>query len=195
MKETKRQDIIRAAVELFSRKGFRGTTTRDLAGHADVNEAIIFRYFNSKQDLYRAILEEKLTEGREAPCVELEELARSGRDAEFLEAVGRRFLEKHEQDSTFMRLLLFSALEGHELSEMFSAEMAARDPLAEFFQKKMNEGSFRSMDPHLVARLFIGMFVNYIQGQEILGLRRHRTFDRYEVVRAFVSIFLSGIKL
>src|SRR5215510_7767505 len=110
MRETKKQDIVRAAVELFSRKGFRGATTRDLAAHADVNEAIIFRYFKTKEELYRAILEEKLSQSRDFPCVELEELAASGDDRAFLEAVGEKFLEKHEQDTTFMRLLLFSAL-------------------------------------------------------------------------------------
>ena len=39
----KRQEIIKAAIEVFARNGFRGTTTRDLASHAEVNEAIIFQ--------------------------------------------------------------------------------------------------------------------------------------------------------
>src|SRR6188472_1924449 len=104
MKETKKQDIVRAALELFARKGFRGTTTRDLATHAEVNEAIIFRYFNTKEELYRAILEDRVSHSRELPCAEIEELANTGDDQAFLEALGQRFLEKHEQDATFMRL-------------------------------------------------------------------------------------------
>ena len=114
----RRQDILRAAMEIFAKKGFRGTTTRDLAAQADVNEAIIFRYFKTKEDLYRAILEEKMQHGRAAKDEELSGLAENG-SVEFLETVGRRFLEKHEQDTTFIRLLLFSALEGQELAEMF----------------------------------------------------------------------------
>src|SRR3954465_3908597 len=110
MKETKKQDIVRAALELFARKGFRGTTTRDLAAHAEVNEAIIFRHFNTKQELYRAILEQKLTQGQDARCEEGRELAQSVNDEEFFENFGRQFLERHEADSTFMRLLMFSAL-------------------------------------------------------------------------------------
>ena len=46
----------------------------------------------------------------------------------------------------------------------------------------------------LVARAFIGMFVSFIQTQEIFGQKKIRTFDRDEVVRTFVSIFLTGIK-
>src|SRR6185503_14295989 len=105
MRHDRRQEILAAAMELFARKGFRGTTTRDLATHAEVNEAIIFRYFKTKEELYRAILEEKVSQGRDTPCAELEELAKAGDDRGFLEAVGQKFLEKHEQDTTFMRLL------------------------------------------------------------------------------------------
>ena len=194
MKETKKQDIVRAAMELFARNGFRGTTTRDLAFHADVNEAIIFRHFKTKEELYRAILEEKVSQMRDAPCAEIEELALADDDQKFLEAVGNKFLEKHEQDTTFMRLLLFSALEGHELSEMFVSALASRDPLAEYFGRRMDQGALRRMDPILTARIFIGMFVSFVQGQEIFGLKKTRTFDRNEVVRTCVSIFLTGIK-
>src|SRR5579864_6099665 len=98
----RRQDILKAAVDLFAKKGFRGTTTRDLAAHAEVNEAIIFRHFKTKEELYRAILEEKVHESREEQRTELEQLARSGDDRKFLETLGRMFVEKHEHDTTFM---------------------------------------------------------------------------------------------
>jgi AcrR family transcriptional regulator len=190
----KRQDIISAAIEVFARNGFRGTTTRDLAAHAEVNEAIIFRHFNSKQELYRAILEQKLTQGQDARCEEVQQLAQSGNDEEFFENFGRQFLERHEKDSTFMRLLMFSALEGHELSEMFLSSVAGRDPLASYIQRRMDDGAFRRMDPNLAARAILGMFVAYIQVQEIFGQKKVKTFERNEVVKTFVSIFLAGMK-
>src|SRR5262245_59143359 len=123
MKHDRRQEILTAAMELFSKKGFRGTTTRDLAYQAGVNEAIIFRHFKTKEELYTAILQHKAGENRDSPCEELEQLAAGSDDSTFFEFLGRTFLERHERDSTFFRLLLFSALEGHELSEMFMATM------------------------------------------------------------------------
>ncbi len=188
----RRQDILRAAMELFAKKGFRGTTTRDLAAQADVNEAIIFRYFKTKEELYRAILEEKMQHGRAGKDEELSRLAESG-SVQFLETVGRRFLEKHEQDTTFIRLLLFSALEGHELADMFLDSMPERDPLAAYMQKRIDDGIFKPMDANLAARAFVGMFFMFIQTQLIFGLNKKQSFDRDEVVRTFVSIFLTGI--
>jgi AcrR family transcriptional regulator len=193
-KDATRQDILKAAMELFGEKGFRGTTTRDLAAKAGVNESIIFRYFINKTELYRAILEEQVHQGRDEHYKDVEQLALSSDPQTFLEFLGNKFLERHEQDSGVMRLLLFSALERHELADMFLASMAVRDPMVAYMERQMNEGTFRRMDPFLAARAFLGMFVCHIQMQEMFGQKKSREFARAEVVQTFVSIFLTGMK-
>jgi len=55
--DERRKAIVRAAVPLFARKGFAGTTTRELAEAAGISEALLFRHFPSKQLLYREILQ------------------------------------------------------------------------------------------------------------------------------------------
>src|SRR5882672_2344416 len=162
MKHDRRQEIITSAMELFAKKGFRGTTTRDLATHAEINEAIIFRYFNTKEELYSAIIEHKVGEDRDARIEEFQRLADIKDDEQFFQAVGRAFLQKHETDTTFLRLLLFSALEGHQLSEMFVSSMAARQPIADYIQRRIDEGAFLQMDAQLAARALIGMFAGFI---------------------------------
>ncbi len=52
--------LVEAAVQLFSRQGFRGTSTRDIAQLAGVNEATLFRYFAKKTDLFWAAVESRL---------------------------------------------------------------------------------------------------------------------------------------
>jgi len=193
MKRDRRQQIIATAMELFGKKGFRGTTTRDLATEADVNEAIIFRHFKTKEELYTAIIEQTAGE-RDSYHEELERLATVGDDEQFLEAVGRTFLEKHETDTTFMRLLLFSALEGHQLSDMFVSSMAERHPIANYIKRRIGDGAFRQVDPQLAARALMGMFASFIMWQEIFGFKNKQPRDREEVVRIFVSIFLSGMR-
>jgi len=192
-RDVKRQEILLAAIELFAAKGFRGTTTRDLAAKAGVNEAIIFRHFINKTELYRAILEEKVHQNRDAHYKEVEAIAASTDIRTFLEFLGNQFMQRHEQDSTFMRLLLFSALEGHELADMFLETVAIRDPLAAYLERQMNEGKFRRMNPYLAARAFLGMFVCHIQMQEIFGQKNKQQFDRTEAVQTFTSIFLDGM--
>ena len=55
--DERRKAIVTAAVPLFARKGFAGTTTRELAEVAGISEALLFRHFPSKQLLYREILQ------------------------------------------------------------------------------------------------------------------------------------------
>ena len=57
------QQIVDAATELFALQGFRGTTTRQIADTARVNEAIIFRHFGRKEGLYRAVIERECLAG------------------------------------------------------------------------------------------------------------------------------------
>ena len=56
--EKRREQIIKTARRLFSERGFRGTTTRELAKAAGISEALLFRHFASKLDLYHAMLED-----------------------------------------------------------------------------------------------------------------------------------------
>lgn len=54
----RRQSIIDAAVLLFARKGFAGTTTRQIAESAGVSEALVFKHFASKTALYEAMFDD-----------------------------------------------------------------------------------------------------------------------------------------
>jgi TetR/AcrR family transcriptional regulator, transcriptional repressor of aconitase len=123
--DDRRRAIVDAAVPLFARKGFAGTTTRELAAAAGVSEALLFRHFPSKQSLYREIL----TLGCEGDPA-LHKLATLPACTET--AIGivrfmvRRFVlggeaERGEMDLK-MRLMLHSILEdGDYARELFSA--------------------------------------------------------------------------
>jgi AcrR family transcriptional regulator len=54
--EERRGMIVAAAVPLFARKGFAGTTTKEIAEAAKVSEALVFKHFPSKAALYGEIL-------------------------------------------------------------------------------------------------------------------------------------------
>jgi AcrR family transcriptional regulator len=54
--DERRKAIVAAAVPLFARKGFAGATTKELAEAAGISEALLFRHFPSKKQLYGEIL-------------------------------------------------------------------------------------------------------------------------------------------
>src|ERR1700730_14903076 len=61
--EDRRLQLLAVAVTLFSDRGFRGTTTREIAQAAGVSEAMVFRHFANKEELYAAILDHKACSG------------------------------------------------------------------------------------------------------------------------------------
>jgi TetR/AcrR family transcriptional regulator, transcriptional repressor of aconitase len=123
--DERRKAIVEAAVPLFARNGFAGTTTRELAAAAGVSEALLFRHFPSKQSLYREIL----TLGCEGDPA-LEKLATLPASTATLVGIirfmVRRFVlgsetERRELDLR-MRLMLHSILEdGGYARELFAA--------------------------------------------------------------------------
>jgi AcrR family transcriptional regulator len=56
----RRSQILDIALNVFSKKGLNGATTKEIAAAAGVTEAIIFRHFPTKQALYQAVLEPRI---------------------------------------------------------------------------------------------------------------------------------------
>ncbi|MGB7291916.1 MAG: TetR/AcrR family transcriptional regulator [Thermodesulfobacteriota bacterium] len=190
-----REKILETAIKLFSEKGFNGTTTKEISELAGVNEALIFRYFSTKRDLYSAIIERKI---REEPSLELplEGSQDKTHDWQIFESLARRMIEKARVDAAFVRLLYFSALEGHELSTMFFETYVKnlRTLLSDYIEKGIKEGSFRKVNTLFAGRAFIGMVSNYIIARELFGDTTNEKFTDEEAVGCFTDVFLYGIK-
>jgi AcrR family transcriptional regulator len=91
--EDRRRQLLRVAIESFAQNGFSGTKTKDIAAAAGVSEAILFRHFASKEDLYHAILDEKeATLGGERWFVEMNELADRRDDRGLFRHVARQLM-------------------------------------------------------------------------------------------------------
>jgi AcrR family transcriptional regulator len=195
LKGTERQEqIVQAAVEVFSRYGFRGATVRRLARQAGVSEAMIYYHFPSKEALYDAILQKKIDASRHLFFPE--EAARAKQDQRVLETVVGNFLHQQSRDSTFMRMLLFSALEHHALAPKF-----VQGPLQDFFnflssylENRMQDGVFKSMDSQIAARLFMGMVIYFTLLREIFQDPKIQAVDFGELTSNIVNLFRSGIE-
>ena len=113
--EERRQQILDLATELFARQGYQGTTTRQIAQQVRVNEAIIFRHFPTKEELYWAVIENQIRIRAGRARLEAR-LAAGGSDRDVLTAIAEELLSR---DATLSRLLLYTALENHELTHRF----------------------------------------------------------------------------
>src|SRR3954451_23348126 len=86
--EERRSSIVDAACKLFAEKGFRGTTTRELAANVGVTEPVLYEHFKTKGDLYAAIIESKAHEGAEVVAALTEKYALTDDDRGFFSELG-----------------------------------------------------------------------------------------------------------
>ena len=173
--EDRRQQILEVALQLFSQSGFRGTTTKEIALAAGVNEAIIYRHFATKSELYSAIVDQKAKSPRAQQMQSvLNEAMESGDDRRVFESLAFNVLEFHDQDDMAMRILLYSALEGHELAEMIYRNHIAKThrQLTDYVEKRIADGTFRSVDAMTAVRCFMGMIINHVMFKKF--------FQRYD---------------
>ncbi len=192
--KVRRQEILDAAEKLFSQKGFKGTTTKDLAAKAGVHEAVLFRHFTNKRDLYQSTLELKISRNRHSALAQMEQSAKSCDDRAFFEALAIGLLTRFEKDPSIPRLILYSALDGHEPPKVTTErQLRVEQPTLDYISKRMRDGAFRRMDPNHAVFAFGAMLFGYIVRQQILGMSRHKSHDRKKIAKDFVTIFLDGM--
>jgi AcrR family transcriptional regulator len=193
----RRQQILRVAMSLFSRHGFRGTTTKEIAREAGVSEAMVFRHFATKEELYRAILDNKACVGGLVDPRELlsEAIARKDDRAVF-EELAMAMMCHHEEDLEFLRLLTHSALEGHQLREMFWDRNVR--PLYEFLgayiHERQRDGVMREIDPRIAVRAFLGMIIHHSLNNTLWDQpRRLLDITNECAAREFTELLLRGL--
>lgn len=193
--EERRAAIIHAACRLFAEKGFRGTTTRELAAAVGVTEPVLYEHFRTKRDLYSAIIGEKSKDGMAAMAALRDRYAATEDSRGFFIALGNMIVEWYTKDSTFVRLLLFSNLEGHELKDLFhERSQEFFDLITTFIDRRIVTGAMRPVNSAIAARAFFGMIAHYAQAGLIFGCAPF-TEPPNEIVEAMVQIFLTGISI
>jgi AcrR family transcriptional regulator len=195
--DERRMQILKLAVSLFSQRGFSGTTTREIAQAAGVSEAMVFRHFATKQELYSAILDHKACGASSFdPFAVVADAVERKDDRAVFEGLAFSALEHHEHDQEFHRLLLHAALERHELAEMFW-ERNVR-PLYEFLgdyvRQRQSDGALIEIEPAVVVRAFIGMVIHHSLNNNLWDPKRTvLRISNEEAARWFARILLAGI--
>ena len=130
-REDRRKQIIDAAMSVFVEKGFKGTTTSEIAATAEVSEVTLFRYFSSKQEIFFEGIRPIMTETLE-------------------ETIGTsKHLESPEQLKALLigRILFISR--NYEVVKLILNEASLLDD--------MGKGSFIEMNLHFIRTMLDGM--------------------------------------
>ncbi len=195
--QQRRLQILRVAMRLFSQRGFRGTTTKEIAVAAGVSEAMVFRHFATKEALYSAILDHKACSHDEMDPLQLVTAAVNQKDdLAVFEGIALNALNHHERDPEFQRLLLYSALEQHELAQMFWNTFVRRvyRELSAYIRRRQRDGAMVDIEPAIIIRAFIGMVMHHSLTNNLWDRKRTLLkLSNEAAARKFAHILLHGV--
>ena len=183
--------ILKAAQKLFARRGYDGTTTRDLAQEAGVAEGTLFRHFENK----KAILIEVATQGWIEILTDLlTELSEMGSYKAIAQVMRRRMLNLH-QNADLLKVCFMEAQFHPDLRDRIQTEVIVKmtDVAEAFFQTAMDQGIYRQMNPRLVAQVFLGMFTVAGFSRDTIMPNQASPQETIEMAEGMADIFLNGV--
>jgi TetR/AcrR family transcriptional regulator len=193
--EDRRRQLLGIAIESFGRQGFGGTKTKDIAAAAGVSQAILFRHFASKEDLYHAILDSRATPASSQLLRELEAFAAKRDDAGLFLHLTNQIVQSFREDPAFHRLLIYASLEGHLLASLFRERFGL--PMGNFLRRyivlRQKEGAFHKCDPNVAMLFFCGSVVQYAMARHLFGVKDHALSDE-TVAKELAALVLRGLR-
>ena len=192
----RQHQLLEVALNVFSRRGFKGTTTKEIASAAGVAEAIIFQHFPSKEALYSAVLELHLETSDEQSWIqEVNDCMAHNDDEGVFRSFIRRILESYRRDPMIHRVILFAALEGHEqgLARMHQQFAPVFERFLEYIARRQREGALADCNPDAIMIGLGGIAQQYGLITQIFRAPAPNVSDE-EMAQLFTRILLHGVQ-
>jgi TetR/AcrR family transcriptional regulator len=192
----RRAQILDAAFQEFSEKGFKGATIKSIAGAAGLQSpALIYWYFPDKESLFREVL------GAKIPVL------RAVRDPsglldlppeEVLPTIARGYLSTFDNPAAqrMVRLMMGEAMRRPEIADIFGSAVIKRvlGFLKSYMARQVELGRLRPHDVRSSARAFIGMLLPQAGGKLFFPVIREDGLTDEEHIETAVNIFLQGLR-
>jgi len=180
----RRRQILAAARTLFAERGFHATTTRDLATAADINDALLYRYFPDKQAILAALTDEAIAVFQALPKppdrvpLPLDQL---------LELIGTAFVHTARANLDLLTILISErhAMAGDTRFAEFIDDAAAR--LGRLIDATAGGQGY------LTARAYFGALIAFVLLQDQLGMASIRPVDATEYIRHLALLTARGV--
>lgn len=167
-------EIVAAAVEVFAEQGFANAKMADVARRAGVVKGTLYRYFDTKEALFRAVVRQALV--AQLQEVEAASIAFDGSLADFVPLLLGRAAHRLgvEKLPAIARMVLTESRAFPDLARVWHDELVARllALITGLVEQAQARGEVRSGDPKLYAFSILGPLVAGVMFHEIFGDER-----------------------
>ena len=192
----RRAQILDAAFEEFSEKGFKGATIKSIARAAGLQSpALIYWYFPDKEALFREVL------GSRIPVLRAVRDPGSLLDRppeEVLPMIAGRYLSTFDNSAAqrMVRLMVGEAMRRPEIADIFGNAVIKRvfGFLKSYMARQIELGRLRPHDVRSSARAFMGMLIPQAGGKLFFPVIREDGLTDEEHIETATRIFLEGLR-
>ena len=198
-KETRPQELLDAALQLFVEKGFAATRSEEVARLAGVSKGTLYLYYPSKEELFKAVVRQNLSnliaEGREMAA------AFVGDTSELLVLLMRTWWERvgNNQAAGIHKVVLAEVRNFPDLAQFYADEviMPADELFSGVVQRGIDRGEFRPLPVHEVAHALIASMIFHALQRHSFGacpVQLCHQIDPEAVLRTQLEITLRGLE-
>ena len=185
--------IVEAAAQLFAHNGFKGTTTREIAQLASLNEATLFRYFPRKPELFWAAVESHVARVRLARETQTS-LASDDAPAIVVPRLVSFLLDNLNHQPQLRRLLHVAAFELPESDKMIREHLGPIfDMVCAYFKRCAEKGTMRNVEPSLAALGLMGAITAHQGWSKLFTGREAPYANEQQALSAYAVLWLNGL--
>jgi AcrR family transcriptional regulator len=189
----KRRQIVEGARQVFLSAGFDGASMNDIARVAGVSKGTLYAYFNSKDELFEAIIRGEFAQAAERLCV----FRREGDARDMLRDFGVRLISRMSEPGTrsLARVVIAAAEKFPHIGRAFyeAGPLYGATRLATELEHLQKSGALKVPDPERAAWQFVDLCQSYIYKRLVFGVVD--SISRVEIeasVEAGVDVFLKA---
>jgi AcrR family transcriptional regulator len=192
--QLRRQQILGAAFDIFSQKGFDAATTAEIARAAGVAEGTIYNYFPSKRELFIEVIRNFIVT---PPLLTLIDKL-PGRDISvmFQNILKDRFKLLEDERISRLPTLMAEILRDPELKALWTKQFIQPffSRMEGMYEKMMSSGKFRHMKPAVLVRAIGGMLLGSLMLKIMEGEASPLSrLPRDEIIDSMVELLLHGL--
>ena len=194
-KDARPAELAAAALELFVERGFAATRLDDIAKRAGVSKGTLYLYFDSKEDLFKAVIRE----GYVAPLAEAEQLLATfeGSSADLIREIFRRWwVQVGATDQAGMtKLIIAEAGNFPELARYYHDEVIQRSHalLEHAIERGIARGEFREVNREFAGRISCAPMVMLMLWKHSFALCVDQTIDSEKYIATITDMLLNGL--
>lgn len=190
--------ILEAATQVFPQKGYLKTTIVDIIRQAGVSSPTFYQYFDSKEELFLALIERiSITDLLTRLTSLYEQRANAQIDLvrDVLIKTGEAFLETHRKNDALVHLYLSECRRFPSVGMYYCKNLIAptENLLQSYLSTQIQSGLIPDIDLQIHVHSFFGMLLNFWLAEELMSGKEVLAFPENDRIGLVVNLFLYGI--